>query len=373
MPICGSMIIKNCSTSGRVELDQGWKIVYAVDKEENDVEDSAKIPLLTEGEDVQTKKTEIQEKKTQSPKRFTEAALLAVMEGAGRLMEDRELKDAMKGHGLGTPATRAAIIERLIGVGYIERNKKALVPTTKGEILIDLVPDLVKSPEMTGLWEKSLADIETGALTPKEFMAGIIGVTKQIVELAKSQEAGNNVERETIGQCPLCGKNVIENKKSYRCVGHNEGCEFKVWKEIAGKNISLTQAKTLLEEGKTGLIKGFTSKQEKKFDAALKLGTDGKVEFDFPEKNSQSLGSCPLCGKNIFESAKSYSCSGYKEGCKFTIWKEISGKKISEKQAKELIQKGRTAVIKGFKSKTEKKFEAVLVLQEGKVNFEFVK
>jgi len=367
-------------TTGKVELDQGWKVVYAPEQESEDDDNASTLPPLSENEAVQIQKTEIKEKQTQPPKRYTEASLLAAMEGASRLMEDQELKDAMKGHGLGTPATRAAIIDRLIQVGCIERKKKSLVPTEKGEALIDLVPDIIKSPETTGKWEKALAGIEEGAADPGEFMAGITELTREIVELARKQEAGSMPNQVTgpLGKCPLCGKDVIEGRKGYGCSGYkDQGCKFIIWKEIAGKKLSRNQVKTLLEKGKTGPIKGFKSKKGNKFEAALKL-ENGKVELQFSngfpqnENSKKTIGTCPVCGKEVIEKAKGYGCSGYKEGCKFVIWKQIAGKKITTKQAQDLLQNGRTGPVKGFKAKSGKKFDAALVLgQDSKVNFEF--
>lgn len=362
-------------TTGRVELDRGWKTVYTVMENDTDEEgeDTGVIPELSRGETVRTTKTDIREKKTKPPKRYTEAGLLAVMEGAGRLLEDRELKEAMKDHGLGTPATRAAIIERLLKVGYIERQKKLLVPTAKGETLIDLVPEIIKNPELTGRWEKTLADIETGAAGPEEFMSGIKKLTTDIVELARNQVANQPAPTtEPLGKCPLCGKDVIEGKKGYGCRGFREGCKFIIWKEISGKKLTPLQMKSLLEKGKTGIIKGFKSKRGGKFDAGLQL-KDGKVELVFGgiAEKRQPLGKCPLCGREVMQSAKGYGCSGYKQGCKFMIWKEIAGKKITEKQARDLLQKGKTALIKGFKTKAGKRFNAVLILEDGKVKFVF--
>ena len=214
-----------------MQLEYGWKAVYKpVDDDRTKSDDEQTLPSLVQGETVQTTKTEILEKVTKPPKRYTEASLLAVMEGAGRLLDDRELKDAMKGHGLGTPATRAAIIERLLQVGYIERKQKTLLPTTKGESLIDLVPDIIKSPEMTGQWEKTLSDIESGTAKAEEFMAGIIKLIRQIVELARSQQSSNQVvtNREALGKCPLCGRDIVEYPKSYSCSGYREGCKMTI-------------------------------------------------------------------------------------------------------------------------------------------------
>ncbi|WP_238456315.1 DNA topoisomerase III [Desulfotruncus arcticus] len=278
-------------TTGRVEMDRGWKAVYApVENKPGEYGEASMIPDLNQGEAVQITNTEIKEKETRPPKRFTEASLLAVMEGAGKLMEDQELKAAMKKHGLGTPATRSAIIETLIKRSYIERQKKTLIPTTKGETLIDLVPYIIKNPELTGQWEKTLADIEKGMANPEEFMAGIRKLATEMVELARNQTASNQVQtnREPLGKCPLCGRAVIEGKKGYGCSGYKEGCKFVIWKEIAGKKITENQAKELIQKGESGLIKGFKSKAGKKFDAALILGQGGKVELKFNAKGSSN-------------------------------------------------------------------------------------
>lgn len=292
-------------TTGRVELNPGWKKVYAPpeggdpgqktkqveagpDPEDGeDTPENIPLPQLLRGEKVMVKETKVMEKQTKHPKRFTEATLLATMEGVGKLLDDKELKDAMKGHGLGTPATRAAIIERLIKVSYIERKQKSLVPTPKGEKLISMVPDIIKSPDMTANWEKTLSDIESGQADPKVFMAGITDLTRQTVELARAQEssapARNGVKggKEPLGQCPLCGRDVVDFPKSYGCTGYREGCKFAIWKEIAGKKITPTQAGTLLKKGKTGILKGFKSKEKKPFEAALALSKEGKVTFQF--------------------------------------------------------------------------------------------
>ena len=272
-------------TSGKVQLKNGWKAVYQpVDDDKKSGDEEQNLPPLVQGETVQTTKTEVLAKETKPPKRYTEASLLAVMEGAGRLLDDQELKDAMKGHGLGTPATRAAIIERLLQVGYIERKQKTLVPTIKGENLINLVPEIIKSPEMTGQWEKTLSEIEIGTARAEEFMAGIIKLTRHIVELASSQQSSNHSEsaRGNLGKCPLCGRDIVEYPKSYSCSGYREGCKVTIWKRIAGKKVTAKQVQTLLQTGKTGVLKGFKSKTGKEFQAALVLGQDGKINFEFP-------------------------------------------------------------------------------------------
>jgi len=282
---------ENFISKGRVEIDPGWKVVYSNNAEpENkgeEGENNQVLPPLAQGEVVSVKEIEIPEKQTKAPARFTEATLLAAMENAGRLVEDKEMANVLKeAGGLGTPATRAAIIERLIKVGYIQRQKKNLFPTPKGETLIDLVPEQVKSPEMTASWERGLEEIEQGK-DPGRWMEGIISFTKEAVEMAAKQEQNRQVkggDREVIGKCPLCGREVVEYPKSYGCTGYKDGCKFVIWKEIARKKISKTQAKTLLQKKKTGKIKGFKSKAGKEFEAILQINSDGKVEFSFPEK-----------------------------------------------------------------------------------------
>jgi DNA topoisomerase-3 len=367
-------------SQGRVELDLGWKAVYGRQEEgeaESKDEESQALPQLAESEEVAVQGVEVKAKQTRPPQRYTEATLLAAMENAGRLVEDKEMADTLKAAGgIGTPATRAAIIERLIQVGYLRREKKNLLPTAKGETLIGLVPKEVKSVELTARWEEGLKEIEEGQRDFNEWLEGIKNFTTEVVRMAREQEAtpGAEPDREVLGRCPLCGREVMEYPKSYSCSGYKEGCKFAIWKEIAGKKITANQAKELLQRGKTGVIKGFKSKTGKKFYAALTLGEGGKVNFEFAERNGETLGKCPLCGKDVTESQKGYCCSGWKEGCKFVIWKEIAGKKITAGQAKEMLQKGRTGMIKGFKSKNGKEFDAALILgKDGKVGFDFDK
>jgi DNA topoisomerase-3 len=283
---------------GRVERERGWKAVYKEERDEKDGKDEgdAKQPLppLAEDEAVRVAEAETAERQTKPPKRYTEATLLAAMENAGRFVTDKEAAETLKdAGGIGTPATRAAVIERLIRVGYIERQKKTLVPTRKGETLIDLVPEKVKSVELTAQWEEGLRRIKDGLDDARLWMSGIKNFTREIVQIAKKQEVNSTVrqDRESLGKCPLCGREVVEYPKSYGCSGYREGCRFAIWKQVAGKKISRTQVKALLQKGRTGLIKGFKSKAGKKFDAVLKL-SDGKVEFDFGGRGSRGSRKC---------------------------------------------------------------------------------
>ncbi|HHW42607.1 MAG TPA: DNA topoisomerase III [Desulfotomaculum sp.] len=380
--VTGVTTVSNGETfisKGRVELDPGWKAVYGKhdDREAGKDDEEQSLPPLIEGEAVAVQKAETPEKQTKPPARYTEATLLAAMENAGRMLEDKEMAETLKAAGgIGTPATRAAIIETLIKRGFIERQKKALVPTRKGETLVDLVPEELKSVELTARWEDGLRRIEEGLDDARLWLVGLKNFTWEVVQMAKEQEANDGVkqQKEVLGKCPLCGRDVLEYAKSYGCSGYKDGCKFAVWKEIAGKKITSNQAKELFQKGRTGVLKGFKSKAGKSFDAILTLGEDGKVNFEFADHAAQALGKCPLCGKDIIEGKKGFGCVGWKEGCKFVIWKEIAGKKITAKQAQELLQKGKTGIIKGFKSRAGKDFNAALVLGEGgKVEFEFEK
>ncbi|GAB6156821.1 type IA DNA topoisomerase [Desulfotomaculum varum] len=381
-------------SKGKVELDAGWKVLWRdkqqEQKEDDEEQEDQNLPPLSQWENVVVVKAEPVEKQTKPPKRFTEATLLAAMESAGRFTEDKEMAEVLKeAGGIGTPATRAAIIERLIKVGYLVREKKSLVPTPKGMTLIDLVPEQLKSVEMTANWEEGLRRIEQGQENSAAWMKSICEYTRHLVELARNQETANGIvlEKKALGNCPVCGRDVVETTKGYGCSGYKDGCKFTIWKEIAGKKITPKQAGDLLSKGKTGIIKGFKGKSGKSFDAILVIREGGKIEFSFPDrslspdktgtqKNETSrntLGKCPICGREVLENSRGFGCSGYQDGCKFTIWKEISGKKIGITAVRELLVKGRTGILKGFKSKAGKEFEAALVISNGKVEFEFTR
>lgn len=256
------------------------KALYA----DPDEDGTPAIPTLVEGQGVTLQGSQILDKQTQPPKRYTEADLLSSMENAERQVEDEELREAMKGKGLGTPATRAAIIEKLIQVGYVARQKKTLIATDKGKVIIDIVSPTLKNPEMTGEWEKKLLDIEHGKYHSSLFMQEIKQFTTNIVAEIKAQEAttANFTTHESLGTCPLCDKSVVEGKKGYGCSGWKEGCKFVIWKEIANKKISQTQARKILQRGKSDLLKGFKSKKGTNFEAIIKLDEAGKTVFEFP-------------------------------------------------------------------------------------------
>ncbi len=215
--------------------------------DEDDTGGDQLLPRLDKGEAVQTLSVESLAKETQPPRRFTEASLLAAMETAGKDIEDADLREAMKESGIGTPATRAAIIERLLSVGYIEREGRALHATEKGVQVIRLLGEHpLTSPELTGSWEHRLGLIEQGQDSRPAFMADIVKFTTETVaELDKLKEV--KIERANLGPCPVCGRDVIENRKGYSCWSKDDpGCGFVIWKQKAGKTLPVQVVKQLM-------------------------------------------------------------------------------------------------------------------------------
>ncbi len=298
-------------TSGRVLLEAGWKSVYGEETNGQPKDDDSGgdqlLPVLREGEQVETRSVESLRKETQPPRRFTDASLLAAMETAGKDMEDSELREAMKDSGIGTPATRAAIIERLLQVGYLEREGRALHATEKGIQVISLLGSHpLTSAEMTGDWERRLARIEQGDDTRPAFMSDIERFTTETVaELDKLK--GVKIERANLGPCPVCGRDVIENRKGYSCWSKDDpGCGFVIWKKKANKILPVSVVRELMETKKTAkAVTGFRGRSGRTFSAklALEQSEDGKwrVEFDedwarnganrTPEPSSEAVGS----------------------------------------------------------------------------------
>ncbi|MFY9114264.1 MAG: DNA topoisomerase III [Dethiobacteria bacterium] len=296
---------------GKVVQQDGWKALYrnvATDQGKKDgagdpraIKDADReqlLPPLNKDDPVEVRGTEILQKKTSSPTHYTEAGLLSAMENAGRFIDDDELKEHLKERGLGTPATRAGIIERLIAVDYLKREGKKLVPTRKGIGLIDVVPPELKSPEMTGAWEQKLSDIKKGLLAPAEFMDDIKRYTAYVVEEAGradigkmqewEEEGGENITghralpARSLGRCPSCGEGeVIANPKGYGCNRWREGCAFFIGRQILGRRISAENVRQLLQKGETQRIEGFTSKKGKKFSAQLVMEEGGRLHFKF--------------------------------------------------------------------------------------------
>ena len=278
-------------SKGRVVLEAGWRALYSDGVGGKKEKEPPVLPPIEAGQEWRVAKVGVKEGETKPPPRYSESALLGAMETAGRFVEDEELRQAMKESGLGTPATRAAIIERLIKVGYVEREKKALVPTEKGRALISLLGESpLSSPELTGQWERRLAEMERGAEKRSDFMADISSFTTSLVEGVRTMEgerlASPSRSREPLGTCPKCGAAVVETKKAYGCSAwKTSGCDFAIWKQVSGKRLSESLAKQLLSRGRTGQLKGFRSKAGKPYAAALKLDEDHRVRLDFSERN----------------------------------------------------------------------------------------
>jgi DNA topoisomerase III len=279
-------------TSGRVLLVPGWKSVYGEEangtQREDDSGGDQLLPSLEQGETVETRSVESLRKETQPPRRFTESSLLGAMETAGKDIQDAELREAMKDSGIGTPATRASIIERLLQVGYIEREGRALHATDKGVQVISLLGEHpLTSAELTGDWERRLALIEQGEDSRPAFMDDIVKFTTDTVaELDKLK--GVKIERANLGPCPICGRDVIENRKGYSCWSKDDpGCGFVIWKKKANKILPPAVVKELMATYKTEKpVTGFRGRSGRMFSAKLKLeqGEDGKWRVEFDEE-----------------------------------------------------------------------------------------
>jgi DNA topoisomerase III len=375
---------------GKILVAPGWLEVYGRETASEKPEDN--LPPVTQGERVATIGVEIKTDQTKPPARYSEATILSAMEAAGKLVEDEELRDAMKEKGLGTPATRASIIETLISAHYLARQGKELQPTAKAiqtiTLLKNAVPELT-SPELTGEWEFRLREIEHKKLTRDAFMRDIRHLTEEIVGKAKHFHPDEHMpDSEPFGTCPKCGSPIIERFKSFTCT--NEECDFTIWKTIAGRLLSREEFETLVRDKHVGPLSGFRSRKGKRFPAVLKLSDDFKAEFDFGingQENGASqpvdfsgkkpLGQCPKCGGRVFELGMSYVCEnsvGPNKSCDFRAGKVILQQPLEHEQMKKLLGAGKTDLLPRFISRKGRPFKAFLVLTDKKdVGFEFEK
>ena len=399
-------------TNGKVMVKPGWLAVYGREAQEDD----ASLVAVAKGEMARTESVDVKALKTRPPARYTEATLLSAMEGAGKLIDDDELREAMQEKGLGTPATRAAIIEGLIYEKYIHREGRELVPGAKAFQLMTLlrglgVEDLTK-PELTGNWEYQLAEMEKGRLERSAFMQSIAEMAERIVKKAKEYD------RDTIpgdyatlqAPCPNCGGTVKENYRRYACIGvpeteldpsaagpdKREGCGFSISKIPGGRAFERGEVEQFLRDKRIGPLEGFRSKAGWPFTAELKLVHDDelgnwKLEFDFGEdakregesgepidfSAEQSLGNCPKSQGKVYEFGTNYVCEhavGADVTCDFKSGKVILQQPIAREQMTKLLATGKTDLLDGFVSnKTRRKFKARLAwdAREGKVGFEF--
>ena len=377
-------------TEGKILVAPGWLEVYGRETASDKPEEN--LPLVRQGERVTTARIEIKTDQTKPPARYNEGTILSAMEGAGKLVEDEELREAMKEKGLGTPATRASVIETLISAHYLVRQGKELQPTAKAiqtiTLLKNAVPELT-SPELTGDWEFRLREIEHRKLTRDAFMRDIRDLTKEIVGKAKHFHPDEHMpESEPFGQCPKCGSPIVERFKSFTCT--NEECDFTIWKTIAGRLLSREEFETLVSDKQVGPLTGFRSRKGKRFAAVLKLGDDFKAEFDFGPNGQtdgvtqsvdfsgqEPLGKCPKCGGRVFESGMTYVCEnsvGPNKVCDFRSGKAILQRPIEREQMKKLLETGKTDLLERFISRKGRPFKAFLVLTDKKdVGFEFEK
>ena len=373
-------------TEGRVLVNPGWQAIYGREGGDDT------LPPVGADERVAVNDIELAALSTRPPPRYNEATLLSAMEGAGKLIDDDDLRAAMADKGLGTPATRASIIEGLIAENYLIRDGKELVPTTKAFQLLTLLRGLgvteLTAPELTGEWEHKLAEMERGRLDRDAFMREIADMTRQVVERAKNYQAdtvpGNYATLKA--PCPKCGAVVQENYRRYACTA----CDFSISKIPGARQLEVTEAEALITERTVGPLQGFRSKMGRPFAAILKLSADHRLEFDFGQSDRDddalaeavdfggrtALGPCPKCAGKVFEHGMSYVCEntvGPSRSCDFRSGKIILQQEIGEAQMQKLLADGRTDLLDGFVSaRTRRKFKAFLVREPGgRIGFEF--
>jgi len=399
-------------TEGKVLVKPGWLAIWGkeaadevADAKEGDKGQSL-VPVKP-GEMVRTETVEPKGLKTRPPARYSEATLLGAMEGAGKFVEDDELREAMQEKGLGTPATRAAIIEGLINEKYMLREGRELIPTAKAFQLMTLLRGLgveeLSRPELTGEWEYKLAQMEHGRLSRDAFMHEIAEMTQRIVKKAKEYDRdtvpGDYATLKT--PCPNCGGVVQENYRRYTCVGKPkaEPCGFSFTKIPAGRAFELAEVETFLRDRRIGPLEGFRSKAGWPFTAeiALKYSEEDKnwkLEFDFGNEQDpaetgevidfsgqQPLGPCPKCGARVFEWGKNYVCEKSVPtaaqpvpSCDFKSGQIILQQPVAREQMAKLLETGKTDLLDKFVSmRTRRPFKAFLAWDKeaGKVNFEF--
>ncbi len=373
-------------SEGKVMLNAGWLAIYG---KEAETDDTPALAPVAAKETPRAAEISVAALQTKPPARYSEATLLSAMEGAGKLVEDEELRDAMRAKGLGTPATRATVIEGLIYERYVHRNGRELQPTAKADQLITLLRGLkideLRSPELTGEWEYKLSQMEQGELKRDQFMKQITDMTRHIVERAKEHESdtvpGDFSTLRT--PCPKCGGVVKENYKKFQC----QQCDFALWKIIAGRQLEPAEVETLIEKKSLGPLQGFRSRMGKPFSAILKLSPEFTTEFDFGQNNAtadaeavdfseqQPLGPCPKCGSRVFSHGMAYLCekaTGPNRSCDFRSGKIILQRPIEPEQMQKLLTTGKTDLLHRFISKKGRPFSAFLVRgADGKVSFEF--
>jgi DNA topoisomerase III len=384
-------------TEGKVMTNPGWLAVYGKEvQDEKDSENGGNLVPVAKGEKVLTEKVSANGLVTKPPARYSEATLLSAMEGAGKLVDDEELREAMAGKGLGTPATRAAIIEGLLNEKYLLREGREIIPTAKAFQLMTLLRGLgvneLTAPELTGEWEYKLSQMEKGKISREEFMRQIAQMTQIIVKRAKEYDndtiPGDYATLKT--PCPNCGGVVKENYRRFACTQ----CEFSMSKTPGSRQFEVAEVEELLAKREIGPLQGFRSKMGRPFAAMLKIVRDEeikncKLEFDFGQNDEEgedgdgvdfsqqtALGPCPKCGSGVYEMGLAYVCEkavAKPKGCDFRSGRIILQQEILPEQMAKLLNGGKTDLLPGFISqRTRRPFKAFLVKgKDGKIGFEF--
>lgn len=372
-------------TEGRVMTQAGWLEVYG---KEAQSEEAATLVPIKDGEKVRTLAVETRAYQTKPPARFTEATLLSAMEGAGKLVEDEELREAMSEKGLGTPATRAQVIEGLIYEDYLHRNGRELQPTPKASSLLFALRHFgvteLCSPELTGNWEFKLKQMEHGNLRRSEFMHHIVELTREMVSRIKRGEIPETAFLTLQTSCPKCGGKVQENYRKFKC----QDCEFSIWKVVSSREFSPEEIETLIVKRSVGPLTGFRSRAGKPFAAMVRLSADFRAEFDFGAQTGADgtveqvdfsgqtpLGLCPKCRARVFEHSMAYICEnsvGPTRSCDFRSGRIILQRPIEIEQIQKLLATGKTDLLHRFISRKGRPFSAFLARgADGKVGFEF--
>jgi DNA topoisomerase-3 len=372
-------------TEGKVLVNPGWLSVYGRTVAEED----ENLPAISQGENVNTVEVRSEASQTKPPARYSEATLLSAMEGAGKLVEDEELRAAMDQKGLGTPATRAAVIEGLLREDYLHRNGRELQPTPKAFSLLFALKHFgieeLTSPELTGDWEYKLKQMELGKLARGEFMDHITSLTMEMVTRVKTGEIPDTAFATVEAPCPRCGGTIQENYRKFQCLK----CDFSLWKVLSSREWAPEEIAELITNGKIGPLSGFRSRIGRPFVAAIRLGKDQPIEFDFGQdrtdasgeiempdlEGKEPLGKCPKCGGRVFELDMTYSCEhslGKEKSCDFRSGRIILQRPMEREQMVKLLETGKTDLLHRFISKKGRPFSAYLAKgPDGKVGFEF--
>ncbi|MES2261860.1 MAG: DNA topoisomerase III [Pseudomonadota bacterium] len=382
-------------TEGKVMTNPGWLAIYGKEVAADDDKDGGNLVPVAPGEKVQTEKVTANGLVTKPPARYSEATLLSAMEGAGKLIDSDELRDAMAGKGLGTPATRAAIIEGLLTEKYLLREGRELMPTAKASQLMILLRGLgvneLTAPELTGEWEYKLSQMEKGRISREEFMREIAQMTEIIVKRAKEYDndtiPGDYATLQA--PCPNCGSVVKENYRRFACTK----CEFSMGKTPGSRQFEIAEVEELLTKRTIGPLQGFRSKMGRPFAAILRIARDEdiqnfKLEFDFGQDDEGEdgegvdftgqtpLGACPKCSAGVYEMGLAYVCEhsvAKPKTCDFRSGRIILQQEILPEQMAKLLNDGKTDLLPGFVSqRTRRPFKAFLVKgKDGKISFEF--